>query len=80
MKGKLTMDKNLVHIAFNELTEAIKKSDKYSYLDPSEFILMSENIEGSIPFKNKFTRNYIFVNDGMLEVPQTDEPFMRGEF
>ena len=74
------MDKNLVQIAFDELTEAINKSDNYSHLDPTEFMLMSENIEGSIPFKNRYTRNYILVNDGVLEVPQTDEPFMRGEF
>ena len=74
------MDKNLVQIAFDELTEAINKSDNYSHVDPTEFMLMSEIIEGSIPFKNRYTRNYIFVNDGILEVPQTDEPFMRGEF
>ena len=41
---------------------------------------MSDNLKGSIPFKNRITRNYVFVNDGNLEVPQTDEPFMRGEF
>ena len=43
-------------------------------------MLMTDNLKGSIPFKNRITRNYVFVNDGRLEVPQVDEPFMRGEF
>ena len=74
------MDKVTIEVAFWELEKAIEESEHYKHLNYKEFMLMSDNLKGSIPFKNRITRNYVFVNDGKLEVPQVDEPFMRGEF
>lgn len=48
-----------------------------------EFMLMMpEPHQGHWQFKHAGTRNYVFVNarSGKLVVPQTNKPFMRGEF
>lgn len=50
---------------------------------PSEFMLMNEEPRGGRwQFKHHDTRNYVFVDakNGKLIVPQTTEPFMRGQF
>lgn len=74
------MDKATIEVAFWELEKAIEESEHFKHLDYKEFMLMTDNLKGLIPFKNKITRNYVYVNDGVLEVPRLDEPFQRGEF
>jgi len=49
------------------------------YLTASEFMFMGHR-EGADQFKHIVTRNYIFVRDGKLIVPQTNKVFLRGFF
>ena len=46
-----------------------------------EFMLMCENESSTvIQFKHRNTRNYVFIRNGELVVPQKQENFMRGFF
>ena len=48
-------------------------------VDADEFMLMSAT-RHELEFKHSATRNYVVVRNGVLDVPETDEPFMRGFF
>lgn len=49
--------------------------------DVNEFMLMHVTKEGSIGFKHRGSRNYVFLfESGTLYVPVTEQPFMHGTF
>lgn len=52
-------------------------------VDAREFMLMNpEPVKGQWQFKHSDTRNYVFIDarSGKMTVPQTAQPFMKGEF
>lgn len=76
-----------VQALFDKLTEALKMKSlptskgTLRQAKASEFMLMHTDAQGRTGFKHSDTRNYLFLMpDGTLYVPQTKEPFMRGEF
>lgn len=60
----------------------LKRAAGFKQIVPvDEFMLMQIGDKGEAQFKHRDTRNYVYLfPTGRLFVPETSEPFNRGEF
>ena len=71
---------------FDVLADLLQDRPMYSTdgirhdVSADEFMLMGITDYGVVQFKHRNTRNYVFVENGELTVPKTQQAFTRGFF